>query len=68
MYNGRVPGIDEQIIPLFHTGHELPESPRIDFFIRGTREVSLIFFSNRNVLRVRPIHASGHQFQNECSS
>ena len=26
----------QQIIPLFHTGHESPESPRIDFFlIRG---------------------------------
>ena len=29
IYHGR-------LIPLFHTGHELPESPRIDFFlIRG---------------------------------
>ena len=26
----------ESVIPLFHTGHESPESPRIDFFlIRG---------------------------------
>ena len=28
------PGV--YVIPLFHTGHESPESPRIDFFwIRG---------------------------------
>ena len=36
------------LIPLFYTGHESPESPRIDFFcIRvggGIREVLLIFF------------------------
>ena len=39
-------------IPLFHTGHESPESPRIDFFSYsggggggGIREVSLYFFS-----------------------
>ena len=26
----------ERLIPLFHTGHESPDSPRIDFFlIRG---------------------------------
>ena len=35
------------VIPLFHTGHESPESLRIDFFyIRGgggIREVSLFF-------------------------
>ena len=33
-------------IPLFHTGHESPESPRIDFFFLfgGIREVSLYFF------------------------
>ena len=39
------------LIPLFHTGHESPESPRIDFFLirggggggRGIREVSLFF-------------------------
>ena len=41
-----------QVIPLFHTGHE---SPRIDFFlIRGIREVSLFFFSNRDEQRVIP--------------
>ena len=44
------------LVPLFHTGHE---SPRFVFFflIRGEggiREVSLIFFSNRDVLRVSP--------------
>ena len=33
------------VIPLFHTGHESPESTRIDFFLfGGIREVSLIFF------------------------
>ena len=42
-------------IPLFHTGHESPESPRIDFLlIWGIREVSFNFFSNRDVLRVSP--------------
>ena len=42
------------IIPLFHTGYESPESPRIDFFSYsgGIREVSLIFFSIRDELRV----------------
>ena len=34
------------LIPLFHTGHESPESPRIDFFLfGGIREVSLFLFS-----------------------
>ena len=34
-----------RFIPLFHTGHESPESPRIDFFLfGGIREVSLFFF------------------------
>ena len=43
------------LIPLFHTGHESPESPRIDFFLfGGIREVSLFFFSNRDELRVIP--------------
>ena len=47
------------LIPLFHTGHESPESPRIDFFSYsggggGIREGSLIFFSNRDELRVIP--------------
>ena len=38
------------LIPLFHTGHESPESPRIDFFLTrgggggGIREVSLNYF------------------------
>ena len=33
------------LIPLFHTGHESSESPRIDFLlIRGIREVSLKIF------------------------
>ena len=31
------------LIPLFHTGHESPESPRIDFLFRGIREVSFFF-------------------------
>ena len=36
---------DTYLIPLFHTGHESPESPRIDFFLfGGIREVSLYFF------------------------
>ena len=35
---------ERQLIPLFHTGHESPESPRIDFFsFGGIREVSLFF-------------------------
>ena len=44
-------------IPLFHTGHE---SPELIFCSggggegMGIREVSLIFFSNRDVLRVSP--------------
>ena len=34
------------IIPLFHTGHESPESPRIDFFLfGGIREDFKILFS-----------------------
>ena len=40
-------GFFEYLIPLFHTGHESPESPRIYFFLLGgggIREVSLIFF------------------------
>ena len=42
-------------IPLFHTGHESPESPRIDFYpFGGIREVSLKKFSNRDALRVSP--------------
>ena len=42
-------------IPLFHTGHESPESPRIDFFlIRGDSWGFIIFFSNRDELRVIP--------------
>ena len=42
-----------QVIPLFHTGHESPESPRIGFFqFGGIREVSFNFFSNRDVIRV----------------
>ena len=36
-------------IPLFHTGHKL-----IFFLFGGIREVSLIFFSNRDELRVIP--------------
>ena len=43
------------VIPLFHTGHESPESPRIDFFlIRGDLWGFIIFFSNRDELRVIP--------------
>ena len=43
------------VIPLFHTGHESPESPRIDFIlIWGIRKVSLFFFSNHDELRVIP--------------
>ena len=42
-----------QIIPLFHTGHESPESPKLIFFLfGGIREVSLFFLSNRDELRV----------------
>ena len=40
--------IQKCLIPLFHTGHKSPESPRIDFFLfrggGGIREVSLSFF------------------------
>ena len=45
-----------EIIPLFQTGHESPESPRIDFFFLfgGIGEFSLTFFSYRDVLRVSP--------------
>ena len=50
------------VIPLFHTGHESPESPRIDFLLirggggggGGIREVSLKKNSNRDALRVSP--------------
>ena len=47
------------LIPLFHTGHESPESPRIDFLIRGGGgggfvRFHSIFFSNRDVPRVSP--------------
>ena len=31
-YSGKLNRKQRQIIPLFHTGHESPESPRIDFF------------------------------------
>ena len=46
-------------IPLFHTGHESPESPRIDFFfLFGGWGVFVrfhyFFFSNRDELRVIP--------------
>ena len=42
-------------MPLFHTGHESPESPELIFFLfGGIREVSLIFFSNPDELRVIP--------------
>ena len=34
------------LIPLLHTDHESPEPPRIDFFIRGVREVSLFFLQS----------------------
>ena len=44
------------LIPLFHTGHESPESPQIDFFLfGGICEVSFIFFSNRDVHESVPI-------------
>ena len=41
------------LIPLFHPGHE---SPQTDFLFGGggIREDSLFFFSNRDVLRVSP--------------
>ena len=44
------------VIPLFHTGHESPESPRIDFFLIGGGGFMRFhfFFSNRDVLRVSP--------------
>ena len=44
------------LIPLFYTGHESPESPRIDFLlIRGIREVSLkTKISNGDALRSSP--------------
>ena len=44
------------LIPLFHTGHESPESPRIDFLIDswGFVRFHYFFFSNRDVLRVSP--------------
>ena len=44
------------IIPLFHTGHESPESPRIDFlFIRGDSWGFIKKnFSNRDGLLVSP--------------
>ena len=38
--------LDWPVIPLFHTGHESPESPRIDFFlIRGDSWGFIIFFA-----------------------
>ena len=44
-----------RLMPLFHTGHESSESPRIDFFLfGGIREVTLKNFSNREALRVSP--------------
>ena len=57
-YSGKLNRKQRQIIPLFHTGHESPESPRIDFFSYsgggggggGIREVSLFFLSNRDEL------------------
>ena len=44
------------LIPLFHTGHESRQSPRIVFFIDsgGFVRFHLFFFSNHNVLRVSP--------------
>ena len=36
-----------QVLPLFHTGHESPESPQIDFLL-------ILGDSNRHVLRVSP--------------
>ena len=52
------PNCTQTLIPLFQTGHESPESPRIDFlFIRGGGgfvRFHYFFFSNRDVLRVSP--------------
>ena len=47
---------NRDIIPLFHTGHETPELPQIDFFLfRGGGFVRFqYFFSNRDDLRVSP--------------
>ena len=43
------------ILPLFHTGHESPESPQIDFFIDSGGFVRFhYFFFNRDVVRVSP--------------
>ena len=47
--------INPLLIPLFHTGHESPESPRIDFFLDSGGFVRFhFFFSNRYVVRVIP--------------
>ena len=47
---------NHSFIPLFHKGHESPESPRIEFFFYMGEFVRLpeVSFSNRDVLRVSP--------------